>query len=270
MNVSINIATIPPVNTLKPEGLFPTSILPKEVQESLAAEIRQKLDRTLEDVPAEQVYHPPPNFAAKTMLKLLGQKKSAKPPTTPLLYLRRGRQTYDGAINVPFDYTVVNEGNTAEEYTEGPFPPALAAAMAYLYQECSGIQSQAYNPEVASELGVNYSRSLAEGMIHFANQISLLAKTAPYAPNVSGLISTVVDRQTQMYQMNLDADWAQLEATGRNSDSSDSLACLKTERIKVTEDHLAAVRYGERLLTDLVAFPWLSITPPPISLPSAR
>lgn len=80
----------------KVEGLFPGSILPAEIQTAVVGEIMAKLGRAEAQIPIEKVYYPPPNFAAKVMLKLIGGS-GMDTPLGPLLFLHRGRREYPGA-----------------------------------------------------------------------------------------------------------------------------------------------------------------------------
>lgn len=188
---------------LKPESLFPSSILPPDFQISLAGEIKEKLARAKDQLPAEPMYYEPANFAERIMLKMLGGNKTKMDSKSPLLFLQRGRENYQGAVNRPFNFSVTGDEDSREEFSEGPFPASFAAAMAYLHQECDGIQTMRFDAEAANDLGVNTTASFGDGLRGFANQISLFAKTSPFGATPQDIIATVAECQATMYQANL-------------------------------------------------------------------
>lgn len=241
---------------LKPESLFPPSILPPEFQLSLTDEIKQKLELAKNQLPVESVYYPPADLAEKNMLKILIADRPNNSQAGPLLFLRRGRENYADAINHPFDFSAIGNQDTNKTFTEGPFPPALAAAMAYLHQECDGIQAMRFNAEAANDLGVNTTASFGDGLRGFLNQISVFARTTPFGVNSQNLISTVAERQAKMYAMNLAANKQAAALVSMNRQSSKYDAADRLRIINEQQDYLHAIMHGQRLLSSLLLFPW--------------
>lgn len=168
---------------LKPESLFPPSILPPEFQLSLTDEIKQKLELAKNQLPVESVYYPPADLAEKNMLKILRTNNPNRSQVGSLLFLHRGRENYATAINHPFNFSATGNDEASCAFIEGPFSPALAAAMAYLHQECDGIQAMRFDPDAANDLGVNTIVSFGDGLRGFLNQISVFARTTPFGVN---------------------------------------------------------------------------------------
>lgn len=243
---------------LKPESLFPPSILPPEFQISLAGEIKEKLARAKDQLPAEPMYYEPANFAERIMLKMLGKSTTEALPKAPLLFLQRGKRNYQGAVNRPFKFSVTGGEDSREEFSEGPFPSSFAAAMAYLHQECDGIQAMRFDIEAANDLGVHTTAEFGDSLRGFANQISLFAKTTPLGTTPQAIIETVAKRQVEMYQTNLTSNKtiSVEDAQDLSNGTIYSSVSPRVKKIYEQEDGFRAVLHGQRLLSRLLLFSW--------------
>lgn len=133
--------------------------------------------------------------------------------------------------------------------------------MAYLHQECDGLDGLRYDTGAAEDLGVHAVASFEDKLRGFANQVSLLAKTMPFGANAQSLISTVVDRQTAMYQANI-ASHGGTEPVNLPALPSQSPPRWESDRLRIIqeqEDGLQAVRHGKLLLSALLLFPWAGL-----------